>query len=139
MVQVVKEDLRKYCLTFNKQHWCRFLCWIAMGYRMSRQRSLKGYSPYFLLFGRWPIVEASVRDVLQKVVDLDSIDVPYEVIVFYFQTKVRVFYSIFERCVQKYVKVRKEACLRFTCIIDQICMRFIITRILKSSMSRERQ
>jgi hypothetical protein len=71
-VQVVKEALRKYCLTFNKQHWCRFLCWIATGYRMSRQRSLGGYSPYFLLFGRWPIVGASVRDVLQKVVDLDS-------------------------------------------------------------------
>jgi hypothetical protein len=27
-----------------------FLCWIAMGYRMSRQRSLRGYSQYFLLF-----------------------------------------------------------------------------------------
>jgi hypothetical protein len=38
-----------------------------MGYRMSRQRSLGGYSPYFLLFRRWPIVGASVR-----VVDLDS-------------------------------------------------------------------
>jgi hypothetical protein len=73
MVKVVKEALRKYCITFNKQHWCCFLCWIAMGYRMSRQRSLGGYSPYFLLFGRWPIVVgASVRDVLQKVVDLDS-------------------------------------------------------------------
>jgi hypothetical protein len=36
MVQVVKDALRKYCLTFNKQHWCLFLCWKAMGYRMSR-------------------------------------------------------------------------------------------------------
>jgi hypothetical protein len=72
MVQDVKEALRKYCITFNKQHWCRFLCWIAMGYCMSRQRSFGGYSPYFLLFGRWPIVGASVRDVLQKVVDMDS-------------------------------------------------------------------
>jgi hypothetical protein len=43
-----------------------------MGYRMSRQRFFGGYSPYFLLFGRWPIVGASVRIVLQKVVDLDS-------------------------------------------------------------------
>jgi hypothetical protein len=43
-----------------------------MGYRMSRQRSLGGYSPCFLLFGRWPIVGASVRDVLQRFVDLDS-------------------------------------------------------------------
>jgi hypothetical protein len=73
MVQVVKEArLRKYCLTFNKQHWCRFLCWIAMGYRMSRQCSLGGYSLYFLLFGRWPIVGPKVRDVLQRVVNLDS-------------------------------------------------------------------
>jgi hypothetical protein len=31
MVQVVKEALRKYCLTFNKQHWCCFLCWILNG------------------------------------------------------------------------------------------------------------
>jgi hypothetical protein len=29
MVQVVKKALRKYCITFNKQHWCRFLCCIA--------------------------------------------------------------------------------------------------------------
>jgi hypothetical protein len=72
MVQVVKKALQKYCLTFNKQHWCCFLFWIVMGYRMSRQRSLGGYSPYFLLFRRWPIVGASVRDVLKKVVDLDS-------------------------------------------------------------------
>jgi hypothetical protein len=72
MVRVVKEALQKYCLTFNKQHWCPFLCWIAMGYRMSRQRSFGGYLPYFLLFGRWPIVGASMRDVLQKVVDMES-------------------------------------------------------------------
>jgi hypothetical protein len=26
MVQVDKEALRKYCLTFNKQHWCRPSC-----------------------------------------------------------------------------------------------------------------
>jgi hypothetical protein len=39
---------------------------------MSRQRSLGGYSPYFLLFDRWPIVGASVRDVLPRVVDMDS-------------------------------------------------------------------
>jgi hypothetical protein len=56
MVQVVKEALQKYCLTFNKQHWCRFLCWIAMGYRMSRQRSLEGFtlfSPLRQVAHRW--------------------------------------------------------------------------------------
>jgi hypothetical protein len=43
-----------------------------MGYCMSPQRSLGEYLPFFLLFGRWPIVGASVRGVLQKVVDQDS-------------------------------------------------------------------
>jgi hypothetical protein len=43
-----------------------------MGYRMSRQASLAGYSPYFLLFGKWPIVGAKVRDILAAVVDLDD-------------------------------------------------------------------
>jgi hypothetical protein len=45
---------------------------ISRDIRFLMQRSLGEYSPYFLLFGRWPIVGASVRDVLQKVVDLDS-------------------------------------------------------------------
>ena len=72
IVQVCKEGLRKYCLQSDRHLWDRFLCWIAMGYRMSRQASLAGYSPYFLLFGRWPIVGAKVRDVLHTVVDLDD-------------------------------------------------------------------
>jgi hypothetical protein len=43
-----------------------------MGYRMSRQNSLAGYSPYFLLFGRWPIVGTAIKKVYSKVVDLDD-------------------------------------------------------------------
>lgn len=74
-VQTIKTALRKYCLVFNKHHWDKFLPWIAMGYRMSRQTSLAGYSPYFLLFGRHPLVGTKVRDVVQKVVDLDDPDV----------------------------------------------------------------
>ncbi|GAQ92744.1 Integrase core domain and FYVE/PHD zinc finger containing protein [Klebsormidium nitens] len=72
IVQVVKEAVRKYGLLFNKRHWDRFLQWIAMGYRMSRQASLGGYSPYYLLFGRHPIVGSKVRDILQEPVDLDD-------------------------------------------------------------------
>jgi hypothetical protein len=49
MVQPVKEALRKYVLKSARHHWGVQLCWIAMGYRMSRQNSLAGYSPYFLL------------------------------------------------------------------------------------------
>jgi hypothetical protein len=43
-----------------------------MGYRMSRQNSLAGYSPYFLLFGRWPIIGTAIKKVCSKVVDLDN-------------------------------------------------------------------
>jgi hypothetical protein len=43
-----------------------------MGYRMSRQASLVGFSPYYLLFGRHSIVGSKVRDIIQNVVDLDE-------------------------------------------------------------------
>ena len=72
MVQTIKEALRKFVLKSNRRLWDVQLCWIAMGYRMSRQRSLAGYSPYFLLFGRWPIVGAILKQVLTDVVDLDD-------------------------------------------------------------------
>jgi hypothetical protein len=72
MVQTVKEALWKFVLKSNMHYWDVQLCWIAMGYRMSRQNSLAGYSPYFLLFGRWPIVETAIKKVYSKVVDLDD-------------------------------------------------------------------
>jgi hypothetical protein len=72
MVQTVKEALRKYVLKPDRHHWDVQLCWIAMGYRMSRQNSLAGYSPYFLLFGRWPIIGTAIKKVYSKVVDLDN-------------------------------------------------------------------
>jgi hypothetical protein len=43
-----------------------------MGYRMSRQNSLAGYSSYFLLFGRWPIIGTAICKVYSKVADLDD-------------------------------------------------------------------
>jgi hypothetical protein len=43
-----------------------------MGYRMSRQNSLADYSPYFLLFGRWPIIGTAIRKVYSNVADLDD-------------------------------------------------------------------
>jgi hypothetical protein len=72
LVQTVKEALRKYVLKSDRHHWDVQLCWIAMGYRMSRQNSLAGYSPYFLLFGRWPIIGTAIKKVYSKVVDLDN-------------------------------------------------------------------
>ncbi|GAQ93509.1 hypothetical protein KFL_015960010, partial [Klebsormidium nitens] len=72
MVQTIKKALQKYCLVYNKHHWDQFLPWIAMGYRMSRQAFLGGFSPYYLLFGRHPIVGSKVRDIIQNVVNLDD-------------------------------------------------------------------
>jgi hypothetical protein len=72
MVQTVKEALRKFVLKSNRHHWDVQLCWIAMGYRMSRQNLLAGYSPYFLLFGKWPIVGTAIKKVYSKVMDLDD-------------------------------------------------------------------
>jgi hypothetical protein len=72
MAQTVKEALRKFVLKSNRHHWDVQLCWIAMGYRMDRQNSLADYSPYFLLFGRWPIVGTAIKKVYSKVVDLDD-------------------------------------------------------------------
>jgi transposase InsO family protein len=72
MVQTVKEAFRKFVLKSNRHHWDVQLCWIAMGYRMSRQNSVAVYSPYFLLFGRWPIVGTTIKKVYSKVVDLDD-------------------------------------------------------------------
>jgi hypothetical protein len=72
MVQTVKEALRKYVLKLDRHHWDVQLCWIAIGYRMSRQNSLVGYSPHFLLFGRWPIIGTAIKKVYSRVVDLDN-------------------------------------------------------------------
>jgi hypothetical protein len=72
MVQIVKKALRKFVLKSNRHHWDVQLCWIAMGYWMSRQSLLAGYSTYFLLFDRWSIVGTAIRKVYSKVVDLDD-------------------------------------------------------------------
>lgn len=72
MVQTIKDALRKFVLKSDRHKWDIQLCWIAMGYRMSKQQSLAGYSPYFLLFGRWPIFGTALRRVYSKVVDLDD-------------------------------------------------------------------
>jgi site-specific DNA-cytosine methylase len=55
-VQTVKRALRKYALEEDVHNWDRRVPWIAMGYRFSRQAALHSLSPYFLLFGRHPIL-----------------------------------------------------------------------------------
>ena len=53
-MQTMKMGLRKCLLDGGGKNWDELLPCIAMGYRMTKQKSL-GYNPYFLMFGRGPI------------------------------------------------------------------------------------
>ena len=53
MVQTMKRALRKCLLDGGREQLDDFLTYVAMGYRMSKQKSI-GYSPYFLIFGERP-------------------------------------------------------------------------------------
>ena len=57
MVQTMKRALRKCLCDGGGEEWDELLPYIAMGYRMSKQKSV-GYSPYFLMFGRDPIFQS---------------------------------------------------------------------------------
>ncbi|GAQ87979.1 hypothetical protein KFL_003910055 [Klebsormidium nitens] len=69
---MMKKALRKYCVLYNRTQWDAFLPWIMMGYRLSRHTSLGGYSPYYLLYRRHPVVGMRIRDIVSEPIDLDS-------------------------------------------------------------------
>ena len=54
MVQTMKRALRKCLLDNGREEWDELLPYVAMGYRMSKQKAV-GCCPYFLMFGRDPI------------------------------------------------------------------------------------
>lgn len=61
MVQVIKKALRKHALVVAAANrWDEALPWVALGYRCSAQASTK-HSPYFLLYGRHPVVPPAVQ------------------------------------------------------------------------------
>ena len=64
MVQTMKRSLRKCLCDGGGLRWDELLPYVAMGYRMSRQKS-SGYSPYFLLFGRDPIFQSRNQPLLE--------------------------------------------------------------------------
>ena len=61
MVQTMKKALRKCLLEGGGEQWNELLPYVAMGYRLCKQKSL-GYSPYFMRFGREPIFQARIQD-----------------------------------------------------------------------------
>jgi hypothetical protein len=49
------------------------LPWIAMGYRLSKHASLASFSPYYLLFGRHPVLPQAIQaDADSVLVNMDN-------------------------------------------------------------------
>ena len=68
-VQTVKNCIRRSCDTeFEK--WAEVLPWIVMGYRMSPQAALR-FAPYYLLYGRAPVVPPAIRERMYEPLDFD--------------------------------------------------------------------
>ena len=74
MVQTLLIALRKVCQTGKVPRWKDTLAKITMGYRMSTHESLAHFSPYNLLFGRQPLLNRSVSNILRKLPELDLDD-----------------------------------------------------------------
>ena len=68
MVQTMKMGLRKCLLDGGGKEWDELLLYIAMGYRMTRHKSLR-YSPYFLMFGRDPIFQSRYQPECEEELD----------------------------------------------------------------------
>ena len=60
MVHTLKNGLRKVLLERGMTKWELYMPFIAMGYRMSKQVAVR-YSPYYLLYGRQPILQARIQ------------------------------------------------------------------------------
>ena len=61
MVQSLRQSLRR-CLLDQSWGvpWDDILPYVAMGYRISKQKST-GFSPYFLLYGRQPLFPSTIQ------------------------------------------------------------------------------
>ena len=64
----MKQSLLKSLLDKGGKEWDELLPYVAMGYRMTKQKSL-GFSPYFLLYGREPTFLARHQDLVEGVFD----------------------------------------------------------------------
>jgi uncharacterized Zn finger protein (UPF0148 family) len=74
-VQTVKKALRKHCESGGAANeWDLVLPWVGLGYRCSAQEST-GYSPYFLLYARHPIIPPAVAPRFDGAIAFDDPDV----------------------------------------------------------------
>ena len=79
-VQTVKKALRKHCESGGAvAEWDLVLPWIALGYRCSAQEST-GYSPYFLLYARHPIIPPAAVQRFEGAIAFDDPDVAADLV-----------------------------------------------------------
>ena len=73
LVRTIKEGVTRYGTEADRRTWDEWLPYLAMGYRMSPQAALGGYSPYFLLHGRHPMLTGeAVKQLVGTPVDFDT-------------------------------------------------------------------
>ena len=72
MVQTLKQSLRR-CLLDQSWGipWDDILPYVAMGYRISKQKST-GFCPYFLLYGREPLFPSTIQHLDDKVLNMED-------------------------------------------------------------------
>jgi len=69
-VQTIKNCLRRSCEQ-DLARWATTLPWILMGYRMTPQAATK-FSPYVLMFGRWPVVPPAIIERVTAPINYDD-------------------------------------------------------------------
>ena len=72
VVQTVKNCIRR-TVDDHLERWSEALPWIAMGYRMSPQAALR-YSPYYIMYGRTPIIPPAIMERMADGLNLDDPD-----------------------------------------------------------------
>jgi hypothetical protein len=72
LVQTVKKALRKALLDDPEKDWDDLLPRIMLAYRCSKQASLASFSPYFLLYGRNPLLPGVLPRKFQEVIDFSA-------------------------------------------------------------------
>jgi PHD-finger len=75
IVQTFKRALRKLCeTTSNLASWDVALPYVALGYRCAPQASTK-MSPYFMLYGRNPVIPPAIVSRISVPIDFDNVDI----------------------------------------------------------------
>jgi hypothetical protein len=73
LVRRIKGGITRFGTENDRRMWDEWLPYLVMGYRISNQAALGGYSPYFLMHDRQPMLTGqAARQLLKEPIDFDS-------------------------------------------------------------------